>query len=289
MHHDSYNFKARSRLSVESDYVFLRDKFLADFPHYAELFIAVGMTDNIWLHATRDDVRSTLGARFNAELSFHKPGRISADLAWRIPSIREASNLAGYMTRYGKGAAMFHVAVTTIDKASSYVDRGTAIHEYGHYVEQRVAANRGYPPGPLQKRNTAFKYAYALVTATGSGATDGLCSRFAADEFIAWINAIWLCWMLRIDPKTVVVGMVLDAISHPESFAPYVHQSLPLIVKAEIFSNRAAAEHIFESAGRYTLSRGLRVGTDTSDVRLCEQIDRASSTLLDLVIRSIKQ
>lgn len=270
---------------IVSDHVFMLRFFLEDYPNYRSLFNTVDMPDDMPTQVDYNHVRFTLGARFNASLSIHEPNHMPADLAKFIPhAAKLPPNLEGYMTRFGKRDAKFHIAVKIGD--NNKLDRGTVVHEYGHYVEQRVAFLRGGPTDPLAERDTAFMFACAMVSRVRGRSVlayyvhHGYPAdlRWTADELVAWLNALWLCWILNIDPKTVAAGMVLDAINHSALDIVTVTRCLPAI--AHIITDRAAAEQLFASAGPYTLGNALRRGPNERDSRLCKQIDCATSMLL---------
>ena len=283
MLHDTGDIPDRDiKWPVEVDNVFLTAMFLNDFPQFRTLFAALGMPDNLPLQVNADAVRDTLARRFNAGFSIHDAGRIGSDLAKFVPHAKDLSSAStGYMTRYGENYMHFHVAITIADKTTGQLDRGTVIHEYGHYVDQNVAAHRGYAPGPYVKRDTAFMGAFELINKMEASTAGTRSHYFAADELVAWLNALWLCRILNIDPRTVVVGMILDTISQPSGNIGFVKACLTAI--ANTIVDRSAGERMFNAAGPYTLHDALCPDPDGNDDRLCAQIDGTTSALLEAI------
>lgn len=230
----------------------------------------------------RNAVRCTLGARFNTRFSVHASGHMMADLANLFPEITfpDEECGGGYMARLGEHSDDFNIAVIAIDDCKN-LDRGTVLSQFGHYIEQRVVAHRQLPFEPLAMRNTAFLDAYEVVNMTSKGATCEQDLRRAADQLCAWTNAIWLCWMLKISPKIVVVGMALDATNYPSEEGR--SETCGLVAAARVLVSHTAAEHMFTSAGPFTLKTALRPEASGNDVSLCQQINLASSLLLESI------
>lgn len=260
---------------------FYRSKFLRHFPQYRRLFATINVPSDLPMLMTVEHARTFISSCFNTSFSAHRPGYMRTELAHLIPSAMcLPDDLEGYMTRVGKRFNRFHIAVTI---RNGYLQRDTVVHELGHYSEQRVATLRGQPPGPLAIRNTAFIDAHSLLTQMKCKPSYFGDLRRAADELVAWMNAIWLCYMLGIDSRTVFVGMLLDSISHPANDTGFNENCLPAV--ARIFTERTFAERIFNSAGSYTLVNGLKSSMKNNDTQLCKQIDSATSSLLKTIAR----
>lgn len=265
------------------DYVFLKDLFLEDFPAYQPLLESINMPDDLRLLIDVEDARQTVGQHFSAGLSVHHRGQIGADLAYLLSPTaqQQAARCMGYMLRRDSDPALFHVAVT-FQEAPGWIDRPTLVHEYGHYVEQRVAAKRKQTIDPYADRATAFMDALQLVQLFSKSAPYGDDERSAADELVAWLNAIWLCWMAGMDPRIVIVGLLTDAISHGKRDLRFLNRLIPAL--AGIVQLRTPAAKFFGGLGRWTFDTALARVCGAHDIQVCQQIDKATSMLIRCVL-----
>lgn len=257
--------------------------FLEDHPYFRATLQCVGVPYDLRLGITSADVEKLLGHRFSADFSTHHQGRIGIDLAHLlVPEAQErAARSIGYMFVTGSNYDQFHVAVA-FQLGPDLLDRSTVLHEYGHYVEQRVATRRHRNADPLADRSTAFADALRLVRIAGAHSSSEHEMRRAADEFVAWFNAIWLSWITGMDPRLVVVGMVLDAISSAEPAIPFLERCISII--APVITDREVAQRFFCGSGSSSFENTLRHRSRHRDVQLCQQIDHATAMLFRSIL-----
>ncbi|MBI5920491.1 MAG: hypothetical protein HY847_02445 [Betaproteobacteria bacterium] len=267
-----------------SDHVFLVDRFIQDCPGFRPLFDSLNMPNDLDAFVSRADVKNTLGERFNAIFTIHQPGKIMSDLARFIPDFAPLSGLrdnkVGFMIRHGKDDSC-RVAIAWVGTKNK-LHRGTVLHEFGHYVEQRVAALRGYSPGPTVDRDTAIRYAREVINKMIRPSHFAGNTFIAADEVVAWLNAVWLCWILGIDPRIVIAEMAIDSVSSPENDSGFVKICSPLI--NHIITDHSSADRMFKSAGPFTFQQALERKPGETDITLCQQIDGATASILEYIL-----
>ncbi len=260
---------------------FQLDDFLEDHPGYRATLQSVGVPHDLGMSLAPSDAERLLIQRFAADFSTHHKGRIGIDLAHLlVPEAQEsASRSCGYMFRKGLNHDQFHVAVTFWPEPElDLLDRATVLHEYGHYVEQRVAAKRRQSREPLADRSTSFNDALRFIRHFGDRPSSEYEMRRAADELVAWLNAIWLCWITSMDPRIVVVGMALDAFASVEPDIRFLERCIAAI--APIITDREVAQRFFSGLGLLTFENALSHRNRNSDVTLCKQIDYATVMLI---------
>jgi hypothetical protein len=252
----------------------LRDrKLVHDHPRYRAMFRSFGMK-NLSMLTRTNDVRETLGQVFDARLSFHLRGTLVRDIREFAPEVAPtAPNSMAYMVRYGDGFTRCLIALETPDLHCRVVDKGSVLRAYGHYIEQRtLVGQRMYRAGEM--RDSSFMDAYQIVQRRCDWLSPEALP-VAADTLISWLNAIWICWLFRLDPRAIIAGMVLDDITSSWAATHFAEDVFPQW--QDVLTNRGAAEGIF--------AQGCSVGFDhcfeEKDVmRLCRQIDAATRKLL---------
>lgn len=259
------------------------DRLLCDFPRYTELFwqYTIGSPQ---MFAYSQDVKRFIGETFDVKLSFHKPACVEGDLRkLGLPQIPETNSIAGYMSRLSVESDRCYIAVAAARPELDIVDIGLVMHEYGHYIEERVHLKERESPNyrspGFVHRNTSMTMAFQLFAeACPSLPRDVI--HYAADELVAWGNALWLCWLFGIDRQYVALGLVLDKISQSPDYPDFAVTHLHKIHK--FFTNRAAAEALFSSGGYYPgFDNFFEQGDEHSR---CLQIDTASHNLFAYLI-----
>lgn len=261
----------------DSPVVLLIGNLLEDHPQYSGLCRLIGLSGLPQFTYTIDAVK-TLGHIFQARLSFHHPDRFVEEIrdfaGDRAP---KAGNYAGCMARYGDNLSKFFVAIATQPDDTNIASMGSILHGFGHYAEDRKAAFLG-ATSTHQKRETSFNAAYQLLQDTFPQISEQKALR-AADEIVAWINALWICWMLNLDTGLVLSGMILDEINDIDHFNGFTLSHLPKMHK--YFSDREIAEMFFRGSDGFGFDC---LFTDGSDQRLCFQIDGATERLLNRLL-----
>lgn len=254
--------------------VLLTGKLLEDYPEYSDIF-RIFRVSNLPLYTYTADAAKTLGRMFEAKLSFHHRDRMAAEVRTFAGNRAPVSQrLEGYMNLYGPDLSKSFIAISTHPDDPDIADKSTILHEYGHYVEQRKAALLGATHA-LQMRETSFLVAYQLLRHGCPNISDRVVLR-AADELVAQINSLWLCWVLGLDTGLVLAGMILGEVSHPSAVTTFSTTHLPRLSK--YFINRRIAEAWFKSFYGF----GFKDFADDGDEkRMCFQIDDATRRLLN--------
>lgn len=268
----------RIREWPHEDAILRHEALLNAFPDYKRLFDAMDIS-RVCLLSDVESVKQSIGQVFDARLSFHVPGRLARDIALVAPEVKPSSpSLAGYMSRYGDNFTSYLVAVTAADETCRSVDTGSVLHEYGHYVEQRQLKYDRMIPA-YAPRETSFSSACLLVLSRFPDLT-GEAILVAADELVAWTNALWLAWIFQVDPRVVFCGMVLDEISNPAK-ARLTRRVLPDYL--DLFRDRELAERQFEFYSGIQFTRFSRISDVHDKSRL---VDGATRALFDYLLRT---
>lgn len=246
---------------------------LEDYPLYTHLFEIFCISD-CSLYTLATDVELTFGHIFDARLVFYRDGIwLEKGTQSSIEHDVNLDGMMGTMARYGSDYSQCLVAISSTNADINVVDKGSALKLYGHYCEQRLlVGQRMY--SPYEMRDTAYADALRVIKDGRIKAVKGAAS-FAADNLIAWINAVWLCWIFNLDVRPVIVGMVLDDITNPHTASNFATAVLP--AWKDILTDRLVAEKVFRGSG----GPGFNDCFEDGDVlRLCQQIDRATAALL---------
>ena len=251
-------------------------ELLRSHPQYAEVCTLFNI-NNLPMLTYGAEIERTLGQIFDARLSFHVPERMATEVkdfaGERAPTQK---NLEGYMNSYGPNLSKFFIAVSTVPPLPDVVQKGTVLHEYGHYIEQRKAVTLGSTRAH-EIRDTSFKSAYCLFKKNFPKLSEKKALE-AADELVAWLNGLWLCWLLELDTGLIVAGMVLDEVSQPDSETGFPQHCLPKI--REYFLDRQIAERHFNSANGQSFTECLYL---EHEEQLCFMIEDATRRLLNIV------
>lgn len=258
-----------------------RNHLLADFPEYKRVFDLYEVPDQMNLVCSVEQAKAAFEGAFGATLSFHRLGELNRDLKARnCPIVPNRDDVMGFMARDGVRLNKYLVAIAGQKEQDGNVKDihvGTILHEYGHYVEERHQAQ-------LRKRGNEWRQTSHWVASRWVNAVrqpltfEGI--DFAADELAAWMNAVWISWLMDADRNYVVTGLVLDAVSNPDFPAEFVTQALPDL--HAILTNRRVAEKLFRSTAQgASFDDFFKQGTETSR---CCQIDEATMNIFGYLL-----
>ena len=263
---------------MSSNTVFLRSCFLRDYPQFATLFKTLNMPDDLPLLVSQAEAERRICARFEATFSVHNPGTIgdafSEDLS--RAQVVALNAMSAHMLFPMSPSHGFQVAVQTASPWGE-VDLGSVLRMYGFYVAARAShatARNKFSENDAVAAALAVPYALNCAPFFGERAGD------SADTLVAWMNAVWICWMVGIDPRVVVVGLLLDCIPTMQND----WRALLTLLKAltPVVVSRAEAERLFNASGRKMLNHATRL--DTQDRALCAQINKATIKWLDQIV-----
>ncbi|MBU1690658.1 MAG: hypothetical protein KKD65_07960 [Gammaproteobacteria bacterium] len=249
--------------------------FLRDFPEYFGLFSSFKLFEYLPLLVYPEDVKNSLGQIFNVQLTFHEKEKLIEEIKIFAPETAPLNNnLSGFMSRFGENFTNFFIAISFSHFFKGVVDRGTAIHEFGHFIEQKVATRKNGITHALQIRETSFKSANYLYKKFYRDIPIELAAK-EADELIAWLNALWLCWLLKIDARSVVWGMIEDETNN-SNISKFTINHLPKI--KDFFLNRNVAEEHFKGKHKIGFYEFFEHENESA---MCDQIDDATRRLID--------
>lgn len=254
------------------------DRLLIENQQYTDLFYqyTIGMPQML---AHTKDFKRFVGKAFDVKLSFHKPGCVERDLRkLGLPQIPDTNSIAGFMSRFSVESSKCYVAVAAARPKLDLVDIGTVVHKYGHYIEERVhlgeRENLNYRSPDFVHRNTSMTMALELISKDCPSLPYDVI-HWAADELVAWTNAVWVCWLLRIDTQYVIIGLVIDKILRSSDYPDFA--LLHLHKLHSLFTSRVAAEACFSGDGRHSgFDHFFEQGDEYSR---CLQIDTATHNL----------
>ena len=256
--------------SDDENLIFNIKNILADYPNYSSFFKHFGIDLHTKITHELDvgQIAKNFQRIFDAKLSFYKNDR--------------PENTEGYCIRTEQDC-LVAVTATEYDDGCRYAQLATVIHEYGHYVEQRIIPEDVFSPGqPYCDRDTSFASALRLISELNLSVEINI-QRYIADELVAWVNAIWISWIVGLDPRAAVLGAAIDS-THPITFLhPEVVNKSFKSLAAVICSKKHANDH-FRQFGPYDLfaiSKYRR--SDKGDKNLCLQIDQATKCAFEMI------
>lgn len=272
---------------MSSSTVFLRACFLRDYPQFATLFKTLDMPDDLPLLVSQAEAERRVCARFDASFSVHNPGTIGDAFSHHISraQVVALNAMSAHMLFPMSPSHGFQVAVQTASPLGE-VDLGSILRMYGFYVAARAshATTRN-----KFSENDAVAAALTVTYALNCSPFFGGRAGDSADTLVAWMNAVWICWMVGIDPRVVVVGLLMDCI--PTMQNDWRALLTVLTAMTPVVVSRAEAERLFNASGRKMLDHISRL--DTQDRALCAQTNKATIKWLDQIAahshRQVKQ
>jgi hypothetical protein len=102
-------------------------------------------------------------------------------------------------------------------------------------------------------------------------------------QFSAWVNAIWLAWMLGIDQQSLVMAIVLLEIEEMEDDEPAEFAEYIWVKYKNYLLDREFAEDHFKQAGPYDFN-AFDDSQAVNEVKMWQQIDKASALLFQRMI-----
>ena len=199
-------------------------RFLRDFPMYAEFAEEYGLTGRGSIILSNEAVERTK-RYFDASITFHNRGELGSDLRnmGKVAVDHLPDYVEGYMSPDFRGSDKFYIALTAFDN-KSITPSATFIHELGHLVEEQVRLNTKHFV------STAYVGARKVLIMNGM-ATDEASLHHLTDEWVAWVNSIWISRLLNIDIQHAILGMVMDQTGWEGNHNNIVSRSMGHLVK----------------------------------------------------------
>jgi hypothetical protein len=253
----------------DDDIFYEIDKFLTDHPDYMKFLNIFGIDKSTQIRAELDvgKIAERFQHIFDARLSFDDKDR--------------PEKTKGYCDRIEQ-YCLVAISTEQLDDGYKIAESATVIHEYGHYAELRIIPDEDYIPNqPYIDRDTSFKSARLLLSKWNLG-IDDRNQRLMADELLAWINAIWISWIVVLDPRTALLGAVIDADKKNSAHTEVVKRIFEPI--ALMACSKEHAAEIFNRCGPHDLSAMSKYKpSEMGDMSLCLQIDHATRVALDQI------
>lgn len=241
----SRNFKW-TQTDVTRGHAIHVDRFLRDFPHYSKLAAENGLTGRGSIVLT-EEVTERVKRYFDVSLSFHKPGEISNDLRrmGKVEMEHRQGPVEGFMSPESRGSDKFYIALSAFH-SMSVTPTATLVHELGHLVEEQVRLDTN------QAASTAFYKALDILYFNGMAADKTFDLRHTANEWVAWVNSVWISKLLNIETQHSLLGMIMDEPGWRGNHNNIVSRSIPALVK--FVASRYKVRHQLTIAE----TRGLR-------------------------------
>jgi hypothetical protein len=244
--------------------------FLKVHPYYGEFLSRFGIDKYSKIRAALDvrQIAEVFQHTFDAWLSFNDKDRPEKTEGFFIRTEHES---------------LVAIAASKWTDGCERSQSATVIHEYGHYAEQRIIPDDNYRPSqPYSDRETSFASALLLLLSLKLG-TDSNKQKVITDELVAWVNSIWISWIVGLDPRTAILGAAIDSADPDTSLRPEVVKQIfgPLAIMA--CSKKHAAKH-FNQFGSYDLSAMSKYSlSKMGDKSLCIQIDQSTKHIFDMI------
>ncbi len=268
--------------SEETIYSYIEtSKVLRSYPNYRRLFHELNMPAECCLVGRIEDLTKALSKIFSFEVEYVSPGAL-VDL--------NAHDKNMYMYRYYHGHIYPRVTdgknilkIESVDDKLRYVDIPKALYEYGQMINHQVVTLEAESGNHMH--DTSAYYAALLMGYDASkGETDenGWALAFGK-QLSGWVNAIWLTWMLGIDQHALIMDMVLLEIEEMEDDEPPEFVEYIWLKYKQYLLDRDFADEHFKRIGPYSLNDFTK-GIKLDEVKACEQIDKASALLFQIMI-----
>jgi len=180
------------------------DRFVNDFPIYS------GLIKNHRLSGRGSLILSNEGVErvkryFDVSITLHNYGELFDDLRKMGKSSMEHRRglVCGFMSPEFHGSKDFYIALTAYDN-KSIIPTSTLVHELGHLVEEQVRLDTD------ESTTSAYNYARKALLLNGMGVAEEHELHLLSNEWVAWINSIWISKMLDIDIRHSILGMIID-------------------------------------------------------------------------------
>lgn len=260
------NTQSWTRVAGSERYNFNIAKFLDDFPIYTKHF-RTHQFESLNSIVLTNEVTTRIKPLFDVSISFHEPDRIWKDLHQLkregLPSKNAACPL-GYMSPLFRGANEFYIALAAIERKKLTLI-STVVHELGHYAEERVRFDRKL----LKSTSMQLAIKYLHLRKTGAGKSNSGDLHYLADEWVAWINSIWVATVLDVEIEHSVLGMIGDETGWPDQ-RQTITSTLDLLVN---FVH-----------GQVGLREKL---LSTNDSKRCAMIDATTSCFLRILLQML--
>jgi hypothetical protein len=254
----------------EDELFYEMQDFLTDHPNYVAFLNIFGIDKYTKIRAALDvrQIAEVFQHIFDARLSFNDKDRPEVTDGYFIRT-EQYSLVAISAMQWGDGCKRSQSA--------------TVIHEFGHYVEQRIIPDNVYLPNqPYNDRDTSFAAALLLLSQLNLG-IDSKNQRLMADELVAWINAIWISWIVGLDPRTAVLGAAIDTAVQKKFAHTEVIKRIFEPLAIMVCSKKHAVE-FFNRFGQYDLSQMSKYNpSEMGDKSLCLQIEQATRLSIDMI------
>ena len=238
--------------------------FMTDHPEYRPFLCRFGIDEYTKIRAALGvgQIANVFQHTFDARLSFEDKDR--------------PENTEGYTIRTERGCLVAIASSREWDDGCERSQSATVIHEYGHYAEQRIIPDDLYRPDqPYSDRETSFASAL-LMLCDLNPCIDSNIQRLIADELVAWVNTIWISWIVGLDPRTAILGAVLDS-ADQNSYLPQEIVERVFTPLAIMACSKKHANEYFRRFGPYDLSsKSTHNRGEMGDKVLCLQIDQAT-------------
>lgn len=193
-----------SKTEITKCYELQVDRFASDFPHYSEFVSTHGLNGKGSVILAKEGVERVKNY-FDVSITLHNPGMIFDDLRQMGKAAMENrhGSVEGFMSPEYRGSDKFYIALTAFH-GKSVIPIATLIHELGHLVEEQVRLDTN------EIASEAFNNACDLLLRSGMAVGDGAHFFNLADEWVAWVNSIWICKLLDIEIRHPILGMTMD-------------------------------------------------------------------------------
>jgi hypothetical protein len=193
-----------TRTDVTRGYELQVDKFLSHFPGYSEIVATHNLTGKSSIILGTEGVERSK-QYFDVSMTLHAPGAIFDDLRRMGKAAMEHrhGSVEGFMSPEYRGSDKFYIALTAFhDK--SVIPTATLVHELGHLVEEQVRLDTN------EVTSSAYNSARQVLRLNGMMCDDEEELHYLANEWVAWVNSIWIANLLDIDLRHSILGMVVD-------------------------------------------------------------------------------
>lgn len=192
------------KTNVTQGYAIQVDKFIRDFPEYSQYVNAHDLSGKGTFILGSEGVECA-AKYFDVSMSLHQPGELIDDLRkmGKAGLENHHGSVEGLMSPEFRGSDKFYIALTAHHN-KSVIPTATLIHELGHLVEEKIRLDTG------EVTSRSYDQARLVLQMNGMADGDEYDLHVLADEWVAWVNSVWIAKMLDIDIRHSILGMVMD-------------------------------------------------------------------------------
>lgn len=268
--------------SPETKYSFvLAPMVLHNHPRYSRLFFNVQMPEECPMVGRIADVRSTLGKMFSFEVEFVAPGALEK-LKENDEAMLMFRRYHGHIYTNDVDENKPMLRIEAVDKKLRYVDIPQVLYEYGQIINCQIMNLEGCFENNIKKTSAYTAAIFMGFDEKNPGSESSVWALAYGKQLSAWVNAIWLAWMLGVSQRSLLMAIVLSEIEdsgdEPAEFAEYIWDKY-----RDYLFNQSLAESLFKRAGPYSFN-AFHAGNTFDEVLMWRQIDKATDILLQLMM-----